>query len=1283
MASFKGHVNSDCPFVSNFNKGKHGAWLDEYRDAACRVARYPDTSFIPGPIRAAVNVCVNKSGLSKALPNAIVEDRKTYVAKLHSAVQKTARQDKPSDGSSAESTPVEGHAFPFFPLYDEAWSEPPQHAPYGRNLQELGTPAPNVFFPEDLGAPAPPPSKRNYLESMPYNLLPIFVGFIVAGVLLPLFFLLLCIRNRKCSRRLCSCWCCIRPFFKRSRRQTGPLHRWDSNESSSTASGSTDAGGSRKLVPRRSCLGLRYVALFAAIVVIGGALGLGTYALVELQALLSQLSCSTGQAASTIINGQTFATPPVSSRPPSASSSFTDPFAPRSPFLVQGPSDAAMANARPSGVSSSSASPPGEGYWGVQRLLQENSPYRPPEEEALPKRTGFLGFAPALDYFTDLLMALDPKREDSLPKTLHQAGVMSNRITKTVNEINRNVKMLKQIIDSPANTGESVLLKRGAEEPPEKMNTYHISLVAAGAASLLRTWDTLMFLLPQGIAAIAEASDSLASNIEGSLQSTGTLPPVDQLQTTKRLLSESLAAAQNVLEPMPKLTEPFFWGGIAVFALMGSLLLLASLYLCCMCCCKREALVEKRGASCGCSFLMLLTAAFSLILSGVLLIATTAVTDGCLYTGSYVQTAGDIDNLMRYFQWGQQQTAPASSRSKGPTSSAAARVLEACLLPNKERDLIKVFGLEELIASGEKMRQLGSVVMRSEAASALLFSFELQEAAKELQLIEEAYWLFLMDPLLLEEEDLNERLFTYREVLCSGLQDKQRSLKAKYIFQRANPSTLPAAAEAGGGGGSGALNSVLLPTEDLQPLDELNSLLKKLTPTPEAAERLSVSLQQTLQEIRTTNSSRGDKARKLISGVLGEVMQLAAGKTETEKLELLKSLVRLAGKINAELEADAAGAANSESTVKRRHRRRRALLLSLLQETCMQEEDPAASESSDEAAGGRLVVFGVEDVEERVAPFSLASLRNGRGNSSSTGSGESGEPQLVIDAFFDPSAPQVFEVAAGKGAAEEQRRFVNAVWWAAKKEQLRSAAASSFCPKGIGVGGLRGTDCSLEAMQEATHQLTRKLRAQLESLWDELRLFFESRKRVFKLVSDDFGEAASNLDCTIVHNEAHPLGAFVCDKVRVSGSNVALVLLIIGCSALLLLPCFCCLWRAGVEDKWRQRDAAKRARSNRSNSNSNTTNNSNNANPDWISRTPTLLTAPMPQNNNAAAAAAVAAAAAATAAAASGLSQNPQQQMQPQQHMQQQLQQHQHMQQQLQQRQCGSYAQQVRSEDWR
>lgn len=181
---------------------------------------------------------------------------------------------------------------------------------------------------------------------------------------------------------------------------------------------------------------------------------------------------------------------------------------------------------------------------------------------------------------------------------------------------------------------------------------------------------------------------------------------------------------------------------------MGSIVLLAALYLCCMCCCNREGLTERSASSAGLTVMLMLIAApggapyllplsslgladsrslsarelllppnclwvfplstsiamraaacfcfliAALLLSGAMLIATTAITDGCLYTKNYVKDANDIDALMHYFS-GDSAAVPSSDlRIQGIPKTAAARVLEACLLPDKERDLKRVFGIE-------------------------------------------------------------------------------------------------------------------------------------------------------------------------------------------------------------------------------------------------------------------------------------------------------------------------------------------------------------------------------------------------------------------------------------------------------------------------------------------------------------------------------------------------------------------------------------------------------------
>lgn len=89
--------------------------------------------------------------------------------------------------------------------------------------------------------------------------------------------------------------------------------------------------------------------------------------------------------------------------------------------------------------------------------------------------------------------------------------------------------------------------------------SYHLAPVAAAGPSLLSTWDTLIYLLPQGLSAMAVASDQLAKDIEDSVDQTQNLPSVEQLQAARALLTESVDIARKYLKPTPRRSRPIFW----------------------------------------------------------------------------------------------------------------------------------------------------------------------------------------------------------------------------------------------------------------------------------------------------------------------------------------------------------------------------------------------------------------------------------------------------------------------------------------------------------------------------------------------------------------------------------------------------------------------------------------------------------------------------------------------------------------------------------------------------
>lgn len=155
------------------------------------------------PIRAAFNVCVVKSGLSKAIPDAITQSRKAHVDRFHKIVSSSVTQDIPLDDDETGQGEPESQGFASIVANDATFWEPeePIHYGYGRSLQQLAAPVPDSpsSFETNL-----PPSVRlgvSYFESMPFCLLPLVVGLGIAVVLVPLFLLFFCLRNCKCSKR--------------------------------------------------------------------------------------------------------------------------------------------------------------------------------------------------------------------------------------------------------------------------------------------------------------------------------------------------------------------------------------------------------------------------------------------------------------------------------------------------------------------------------------------------------------------------------------------------------------------------------------------------------------------------------------------------------------------------------------------------------------------------------------------------------------------------------------------------------------------------------------------------------------------------------------------------------------------------------------------------------------------------------------------------------------------------------------------------------------------------
>lgn len=89
--------------------------------------------------------------------------------------------------------------------------------------------------------------------------------------------------------------------------------------------------------------------------------------------------------------------------------------------------------------------------------------------------------------------------------------------------------------------------------------TYHLSLVSTGVPYLLSSWEALIYLLPHGLTAIAQASETLGARIEESLQQRADLPPIQELQAARNILTRALATARSMLEPLQRVSGPIFW----------------------------------------------------------------------------------------------------------------------------------------------------------------------------------------------------------------------------------------------------------------------------------------------------------------------------------------------------------------------------------------------------------------------------------------------------------------------------------------------------------------------------------------------------------------------------------------------------------------------------------------------------------------------------------------------------------------------------------------------------
>eukprot|EP00922_Rhytidocystis_sp_ex-Travisia-forbesii_P013852 GHVS01020679.1.p1 GENE.GHVS01020679.1~~GHVS01020679.1.p1 ORF type:complete len:741 (+),score=131.92 GHVS01020679.1:307-2223(+) len=87
------------------------------------------------------------------------------------------------------------------------------------------------------------------------------------------------------------------------------------------------------------------------------------------------------------------------------------------------------------------------------------------------------------------------------------------------------------------------------------------------------------------------------------------------------------------------------------------------------------------------------------------------------------------------------------------------------------------------------------------------------------------------------------------------------------------------------------------------------------------------------------------------------------------------------------------------------------------------------------------LVYGLLDIEKRIAPFYFQALH-------SSGTAEDPTGNFMITADFDPDSSLVLSEARARTSSEEEYKwFTNAVWWASMKQKLRAPSAPFTCPQ--------------------------------------------------------------------------------------------------------------------------------------------------------------------------------------------------------------------------------------------
>lgn len=254
-------------------------------------------------------------------------------------------------------------------------------------------------------------------------------------------------------------------------------------------------------------------------------------------------------------------------------------------------------------------------------------------------------------------------------------------------------------------------------------------------------------------------------------------------------------------------------------------------------------------------------------------------------------------------------------------------------------------------------------------------------------------------------QDEAERWDTYVQVRYSGVQDKQREISTSVL---SIPSDLTApSAEAL----LTAYNGGPLPLE-VDPFSYLEDIKKY---TEYQMMDMSEVISALESVLRVGQGSDEDIFKHLKDNQTFQgLVKFLKDVPQEKRAQLIKAISDIATSSHLENHHFSTNSPKVNGNSRRREHVR-ALLL----------------EISQYHASENIVVYGLQDIEDVISPFYFASLHDGQDKDTDR------FPIYKIDGSFDPNAPIVMKVAALKGDEREQRRFLNAVWWAVQKVKLR------------------------------------------------------------------------------------------------------------------------------------------------------------------------------------------------------------------------------------------------------